>query len=128
MSKNLTFRIGIMLLFVTSCKTEPKIYSEIENPTEFKEGQWISNKDSLSGIGVIKGQLAFFENMSFPADSIYDYKVVDSIVKSGNRQNKIGTYIKKMNPWDTLYVEIIEIKKNILILKKSNGTEIYKLE
>ena len=116
------------LLLITSFKTEKKIYSEIESPIEFSEGLWISKKDSLKGISIIKGQLAFFENMTFPGDSIYDYKVVDSISKIRNRQDKIGTYIKKMNLWDTVYVEIIDFKENLLTLKQNNDIETYRLE
>ena len=128
MSKTLTFVIGILILILNSCKSEPNKYSEIENSTEFKRGEWISNKDSLSGISIRKGMLAFFENMKFPGDSIYDYKVVDSISVNGNRKVKIGTYIKKMNLWDTLYVEITEFTDSTLTLKMNNGTETYKLK
>ena len=128
MSKALTFVFGILILIMISCKSEPTKYSEIKNPAEFKNGEWISNKDSLSGISVRKGVLAFFENMKFPGDSIYDYKVVDSITISGNRKEKTGTYIKKMNLWDTLYVEITEFKDSILTLRINNGTETYKLK
>jgi hypothetical protein len=128
MNKIFTLGIGLILILLISCKTEPKKLVEIENPTEFKEGEWISNKDSLNGISIRKGMLAFFENMKFPGDSIYDYKVVDSISIIGDKKNKIGTYIKRMNFTDTLYVEIIDFTDSTLTLKKQNETEIYKLE
>ncbi len=128
MSKTLTFGIGILILLLTSCKSEPIKYSEIENPTEFEKGEWISNKDSLSGISIRKGMLVFFENMKAPGDSIYDYKVVDSVCIIGNKKDKIGTYIKKTNLRDTLYVEIVEFTDSTLTLKKNNGTETYNLK
>ena len=128
MSKPLIFKIGIPIFLLISCKTEPKKYAEINNSTEFKKGEWISNKDSLSGISIRKGMLAFFEDMQFVADSIYDYKVVDSISISGNLDNKIGTYLKRMNLSDTLYSEIKEITDSTLTLKRNNGIEIYKLK
>ncbi|WP_299677147.1 hypothetical protein [uncultured Tenacibaculum sp.] len=128
MNKTPFFVIGIITLILISCKSEPIKYSEIENSTEFKKGEWISNKDSLSGISIRKGILAFFENMKFPGDSIYDYKVVDSIKLTGYRKEKIGTYIKKMNLWDTIYVEVTEFTDSTLTLKMNNGMETYNLK
>lgn len=127
MNKTPFFIIGIVILILISCKSEPIKYSEIENSTEFKNGEWISNRDSLSGISIREGMLAFFENMKFPGDSIYNYKVVDSIRLTGNQKEKTGTYIKKMNLQDTIYVEIIEFTDSTLTLKINNGIETYKL-
>lgn len=128
MNKIFTIGTGLILILLISCETEPKKLVEIDNPTEFKEGEWISNKDSISGISIRKGMFAFFENMKFPGDSIYDYKVVDSISIIGDKKDKIGTYLKRMNFTDTLYVEIIHFTDSTLTLKKQNETEIYKLE
>ena len=72
--------------------------------------------------------LAFFENMKFPGDSVYSYKVVDSISIVGTLENKIGTYMKRMNLSDTLYSEIIDFTDSTLTLKKNDGIEIYKLK
>jgi hypothetical protein len=128
MNKTLIFGIGIFILLLTSCKTETKKYVEIENPTVFKNGEWISNKDSLSGISIRKGVLAFFKNMEFVADSIYDYKIVDSISIIGNQKVRIGTYIKRTNLSDTLYSEIKELTDSTLTLKKNKVIEIYNLK
>tara|TARA_R110000823_G_scaffold314961_1_gene445146 strand:- start:186 stop:569 length:384 start_codon:yes stop_codon:yes gene_type:complete len=126
MNKYLTY--GIIILILISCKTETKTYAEIENQTKFKNGEWISNKDTLSGISIRKEMLAFFENMKFPGDSVYSYKVVDSISIVGTLENKIGTYMKRMNLSDTLYSEIIDFTDSTLTLKKNDGIEIYKLK
>ncbi|WP_298481473.1 hypothetical protein [uncultured Maribacter sp.] len=115
-------------MLLTSCKTETKSHEEIENPTEFKKGEWISDRDSLNGVSIRKGKLAFFENMKFVADSIYDYKVVDSVSITGTRKNNIGTFIKRMNLSDTLYSEIIDFTDSSLTLRKDNEIKKYKLK
>ncbi len=128
MQYKFTFKIGIIFLLLTSCKTETKSHEEIENPTEFKKGEWISDRDSLNGVSIRKGKLAFFENMKFVADSIYDYKVVDSVSITGTRKNNIGTFIKRMNLSDTLYSEIIDFTDSSLTLRKDNEIKKYKLK
>ena len=105
-------------------QAEIKNYVETENPTEFKRGEWVSERDSLKGISIRKGKLAFFENLKFTADSIYDYKVVGSVSIVGTQKNNIGTFIKRMNLSDTLYSEIIEFTYNTLRLKKDNKIEL----
>ena len=111
-----------------SCQTENKTYSEIENTAEFKSGEWINQENSLNGISIRKDRLAFYENNKFAADSVYKFSVVDSISIVGKSESKIGTYIKRMNPTDTLYSKIIEFTDSTLTLKKQNRTEIYKLK
>ncbi len=122
----LTF--GIIIIFLISCQTENKTYSEIENTAEFKSGEWINQENSLNGISIRKDRLAFYENNKFAADSVYKFSVVDSISIVGKSESKIGTYIKRMNPTDTLYSKIIEFTDSTLTLKKQNRTEIYKLK
>ncbi len=126
MQNKYLLKIAILAFIITSCST--KRYAEIENPTEFKNGEWISNTDSLSGISIRKGKLAFFKNMKFTADSIYDYKVVDSIIPIGPGKNRFKTFIKRMSMVDTLYSEIIEFSDSTIILKKNNFAEVYKLK
>lgn len=128
MLKTIIFGITISILLLSSCKEDPKQYAEIKNLMDFKTGEWINDKDSLSGISIRKGMLAFFENMQAPGDSIYDYRVVDFISILGNRKEKIGTYLKKMNLRDTLYVELIEFTDSTITLKKNNDIEIYRLK
>ena len=122
----LTF--GIIIIFLISCQTENKTYSEIENTAEFKSGEWINQENSLNGISIRKDRLAFYENSKFAADSVYKFSVVDSISIVGKSESKIGTYIKRMNPTDTLYSKIIEFTDSTLTLKKQNRTEIYQLK
>jgi hypothetical protein len=122
----LTF--GIIIIFLFSCQTENKTYYEIENPAKLKSGEWINQKDSLSGISIRKQMLAFYENNKFTADSVYEFIVIDSISVVGKRENKIGTYIKRMNSTDTLYSKINKFTDSTLTLKKHNRTEIYKLK
>ena len=122
----LTF--GSIIIFLISCQTENKTYSEIENPAKFKSGEWVNQEDSLNGISIRKDRLAFYENNKFTADSIYKFSVVDSISTLGTKESKIGTYIKRMSSIDTLYSKIIEFTDSTLTLKKHNRTEIYKLK
>mgnify|MGYP007014079374 CR=1 FL=1 len=120
--------IGLIIFLLISCQEEFQTYSEINNPTEFKNGEWISGTDSLSGISFRKSKLAFFENMGFPGDSVYDYRIVDSISSIRGVKNKIGTYLKRMNLYDTLYLKIIEYSDSSLTLNKTNGIETYILK
>lgn len=118
----------IAFIFLISCQTENTTYAEIENPAKFRSGEWVSDKDSLSGISVRKEMLAFYENNRFISDSIYQYKIIDSITIVGNQESKIGTYIKRMSATDTLYSKIIDFNDSTLTLNKRNGIEIFKIK
>ena len=128
MSKTLILFTGILIILLTSCQKETTKKIEIENPIEFKSGEWVSSKDSLSGISIRKELLVFYENNKFEGDDVDNYLVVDSIKMVGTRKSKIGTYLKRINLSDTLYSEIVKYSDSSLTLKKNNGIVIYKLK
>ena len=84
-------------------------------------------KDTTQGITVRKGILGFFENWQITADSIYDYKIIDSVRITKNSKITVSTFLKRTNEQDTLYSEIIKHNDSIIILKKKQQFDHYRL-
>ena len=56
-------------------ENEPVIkYSKFNKQQKLQKGDWISNIDTLSGINIRENKIAFFKNMEFISDDIYEYK------------------------------------------------------
>jgi len=91
-------------------------------------GEWISELDSTSGISVRMDYLSFYENNKFTSDSVYEYRIVDSIADFGSDQKRIGRYLFRMGAFDSLYTEIHSINDSILTLINKGQIKKYSLK
>ncbi len=96
---------------------------------ELQKGEWISNLDSLSGISIRENKIAFFKNMEFTSDDIYEYKILDSVYKSKKIENKVGEYLMMKDFSDTIYYQIIKKSDSSITLKiNKTKTETFNLK
>ena len=110
----------LFLLYRSSCvKKEISIkkYSKFENQKTLQKGEWISNLDTLCGISVRDNKIAFFKNMEFKSDDIYEYLILDSIYKIKNNKIKIVEFLVMKNFSDTVYYPIIRKNYSSITLK-----------
>jgi hypothetical protein len=117
----------IFLIFIlTAC--HKKTYEERINKSKLNEGEYYSELNSQNGISVRENKIAFFENMTFNSEDIYEYVIVDSILTEGNVENNIGTYLKRTDRKNTLYTKFEKILDSTIILKRNNQSETFKLK
>lgn len=119
--------VHIFLVFFFACQQNQTTIIEKETNRTFLSGEWSMEKDSTKGISVRKGILGFFENWKITADSIYTYKIIDSLRITNTSEINISTYIKRMSARDTLYSEIIEHNDSTIILRKKQVLYTYRL-
>jgi len=102
-------------------------YSKLNKQKTIAQGEWISNLDSLSGISIRENKIAFFKNMEFTSDDIYEYQIIDSIHQSNGRDIKVGEFLMMKDFKDTICYQIINKNDNSLTLKTDkNKSEIFK--
>lgn len=103
--------------------------SKLNKQQELQKGEWISNLDSLSGISIRENKIAFFKNMEFTSDDIYEYLIVDSIYKDKKSENKVGEFLMMKDLSDTIYYQIMNKNDSSLTLKiNKTKTETFKLK
>lgn len=103
--------------------------SKLNKQQELQKGEWISNLDSLSGISIRENKIAFFKNMKFTSDDIYEYKILDSIHKSKETEDKVGEFLMMKDFSDTIYYKIIEKSDSSITLKiNKTKTETFNLK
>ncbi len=122
----------LFLVFRSSFFTEnePVIkYSKQNKQKTITKGEWVSNLDSLSGISIRENKIAFFKNMEFTSDDIYEYLIIDSIYKNKKSENKVGEFLMMKDLSDTIYYQIINKSDSSLTLKiNKTKTETFKLK
>ena len=91
-------------------------------------GEWINDKDSMAGISIRENKMAFFKNMEFKSDDIYEYELIDSIYKFSDQEDKVGEYILAKDFKDTLYYQILSKSDNSLTLKVNKQIETFHLK
>lgn len=121
------FCVLIIVALILACKQNKITIIEKETERTFLKGEWLMEKDTTQGITVRKGILGFFENWQITADSIYDYKIIDSVRITKNSKITVSTFLKRTNEQDTLYSEIIKHNDSIIILKKKQQFDHYRL-
>lgn len=121
------FCVLIIVALILACEQNKITIIEKETDRTFLKGEWLMEKDTTQGITVRKGILGFFENWQITADSIYDYKIVDSVRITKNSKITVSTFLKRTNEQDTLYSEIIKHNDSIIILKKKQQFDHYRL-
>ena len=126
MNSKLLSTISLLIFILSSWKN--KLYEEKISFIKLNEGEYYSELNSENGISVRENKIAFFENMKFSSEDIYEYIIIDSILKDGNIETKIGTYIKRTDFKDTLYTKCEKILDSIIILNRENKTEKFKLK
>ena len=62
-----------------SCQDKAIEKKLINNETILKNGKWISQKDSTSGINILDNKLAFYKDWKFTSNDIHQYQIVDSL-------------------------------------------------
>ncbi|WP_330442292.1 hypothetical protein [Flavobacterium sp. C4GT6] len=125
MKKCLTLTIIATGMFLISCNNSKEPLKTLRPSTQklINPGEWISETDSMAGISIRENRLAFFKDMKFTADKVYEYELIDSIYIYPKAENKVGEYLIIKKPKDTLRYQIITKSENILILKTDNKEE-----
>lgn len=103
-------------------------YSKLNKQKTITQGEWISNLDSLSGISIRENKIAFFKDMEFTSDDIYEYQIIDSIHQSNGRDIKVGEFLMMKDFKDTIYYQIMNKNDSSFTLLNKNTTEIFKLK
>lgn len=126
MKYQLLITLILAMITVTSCQN--KAYQERINKAKLTKGEYYSELNSENGISIRENKIAFFKNMEFNSDDIYEYVIVDSILIEENVENKIGTYLKRTDRKDTLYTKIEKLLDSTIILNNNNQPETFKLK
>ncbi|WP_338731199.1 hypothetical protein [Mangrovimonas cancribranchiae] len=127
MKYNKTYLLLFILCFF-SCKEAKETYTEKVISQKFAERMWIESSDSLNGVTFLKNQIAFFNNMKFTSDSIYDYSVIQRIkYKNGNKTEE-GIYLKRTQLYDTIYNELVKYNDTSFVIKRNNRIETFIME
>lgn len=122
--------IAITIFLIGCNKREPKPLKAAKPNAQklLKPGEWISEIDSMSGISIREDRLAFFKDMKFTSDKVYEYELIDSLYISSNTENKVGEYLTIHKPKDTLRYKIISKSENSLTLKRGNQNETFNIK
>lgn len=131
MKKHLILAAIIINIILISCnkkKPQPIKLAKINTQKLLIPGEWLNDKDSLSGISIRENKMAFFKNMEFKSDDIYEYELIDSIYKFSNSEEKVGEYILAKDYKDTIYYQIISKSENSLILKVNKQPKTFNLK
>ncbi|WP_409416739.1 hypothetical protein [Flavobacterium sp. PS2] len=121
------FLFLVICCIIYSCNEPIVKYSKLNKQKTIEQGEWISNLDSLSGISIRENKIAFFKNMEFTSDDIYEYQIIDSIHQSNGRDIKVGEFLMMKDFKDTICYQIINKNDSSLTLKTDkNKSEIFK--
>lgn len=122
-------QIVLFLLFTVffSCKPHDDVRSaEISFTKLLREGEWKDASDSTRGVSVRENKLAFFKAMAFNSADIYDYVIVDSLLKKdGEAFKSTGEYLLLTRGKDSLRYRILKHDSLTLSLKIRNTKKVY---
>jgi hypothetical protein len=110
-----------------SCVKEKESYLEVERQDKLKNGEWIGETDSITGILCKSNMIGFFKNMKINGDDIYSYTIVDSIKKENDRTEVLKTFLKWTNDYkDTVYYQLIQFDTTKFTIKNAkNKIEVF---
>jgi len=131
MKKYLILATLEMTLILIGCNTkekQPIKLSRINAQKLLIPGEWINEKDSMFGISVRENKLAFYKNMEFSSEDIFEYELIDSIYKFSNKEDNVGEYILAKDFKDTIYYQIIRKSDKSLTLKVNKQIETFNLK
>lgn len=120
--------ISIVLISCNKKKSQPIKLVKLNTQKLLVPGEWLSETDSLSGISIRENKMAFFKNMEFKSEDIYEYKLIDSIYKFSDSEKNVGEYILAKDFKDTIYYQIISKSKNSLVLKVNKQVKTFNLK
>jgi len=121
----------IATVLILSCNTQnpqPVKLTKLNAQRLLTPGEWISEKDTMAGISIRENKMAFFSNMVFKSEDIYEYELIDSIYKFSEREDKVGEYILAKDFNDTIYYQIITKSDSSLMLKIDNQAKTFYLK
>ncbi len=120
--------ISTLLLLTISCIHEKPKYSKIERDYLFKNGEWIGEEDSTSGLSIKKNMIAEFNHMIVPMENVYNYTIIDSIKQINQSKEVYKSYIRRASEYkDTLYNELIKSDSIAFIIKEKGIEKKYTL-
>jgi hypothetical protein len=119
---------NIILISCNKKKPQPIKLAKINTQKLLIPGEWLSDKDSLSGISIRENKMAFFKNMEFKSEDIYEYELIDSIYKFSDSEDIVREYILAKDYKDTIYYQIISKSENSLILKVNKQPKTFNLK
>ena len=96
---------------------EMYIQSKKQNLTEFKNGRWIHEKDSLTGIEIKNGKwILFYKGLETDSLNIYDYKTKVGNSNFADSEPNTGEFLILTNNSDTLNYELLRYDEKIISL------------
>ena len=107
-------KLALLLILIPIFYLGYKYFFEksVLNPTEFKEGRWISTVDSLSGIEIKNGKwIIFYKGVTNESSSVYNFKT-----RTEKKSSHSNEYLTIFNDSDTLEYFIIEYNDQLLSL------------
>jgi len=133
MKKYSIFTLALNIIILGSCnmkedKSEASKFSKSNKQRTILPGEWISDIDPKYGISIRDNKMAFFKNMEFSSEDIYNYELIDSLYKFSNRENVVGTYLLAKDLTDTIYYQVIKRSDSSLTLKVNNRLETFNLK
>lgn len=131
MKKYLMIVAIVIIIILISCnkkKPQPIKLVKLNTQKLLVPGEWLSETDSLSGISIRENKMAFFKNMEFKSEDIYEYKLIDSIYKFSDSEKNVGEYILAKDFKDTIYYQIISKSKYSLVLKVNKQVKTFNLK
>ena len=118
--KTLFIKLTILSLFLLiGCKDDIEKQTKINPNQNLGEGEWLNSSDTLNGISIRENKIAFFKNMEFKSDQIFEYVIVDSIHKIGESKKKIGEYLIVTKNQDSTIFKIQERNPKYIVLLDS---------
>ena len=119
----------MIVLIFSNCDKKRFLKAELNTSQLIPKGEWISNSDSLSGISIREDKIAFFKNMQFNSEDIYQYKIIDSVEYQNETKKILSTYLITYDNTDTIKYKIDARKNSIITLRlRGNKTETFKLK
>ena len=108
------------MFFISCAKKEPKSVTNnkpIIEFTEFHNGRWISEKDSLAGLEIKNGKMImFYKGTKIDTTGIYDIFMNREHLTVLGTEHKPFEFLRLTNKTDTLEYSIIGYNENVLSL------------
>jgi hypothetical protein len=100
---------------ISSIKEKPQVETEL---TVLKDGRWINEQDSLSGIEIkSKKWIHFYKGSPVNPEDVYDYSIsTKTLPEYANKEDSPGQFLKLTNETDTIHYEILNYNKDNLSL------------
>ncbi len=112
--------ILLILLFTSCAKKEPKSVTNnkpIIELTEFQNGRWISEKDSLAGLEIKNGKMImFYKGTKIDSSDIYNIFINREYLTVFGTEHKPFEFLRLTNKTDTLVYSIMGYDENVLSL------------